>query len=120
MEDAEFEVQYYNLILAPDCETNAFGTPNVKEHALLMKSVKDAQTCRERVLDCFETASLPILSERQTKDALHVVMVGGGPTGVKLAAVLFELVQEHLLVIYPHFKGIVAISVHDVADRVLG
>jgi NADH:ubiquinone reductase (non-electrogenic) len=51
---------------------------------------------------------------------LHFVIVGGGPTGVELAAERDELVTEHLLAIYPHFKGLPTISVYDVADRVLG
>lgn len=120
METSEFEVQYDKLILAPGCETNTFGTPGVKEYALFMKSVKDARTLRERVLDCFEEASLPTLSEQQRKDVLHFVIVGGGPTGVELAAELDDLVQGHLYAIYPHLKGLAAVSVFDVADRVLG
>jgi NADH dehydrogenase FAD-containing subunit len=58
----EFDVQYDTLILAPGCDTNTFDTPGVKEHALFMKNVKDASTFRERILDCFEEASLPTLS----------------------------------------------------------
>ncbi|KAG0651188.1 putative NADH dehydrogenase [Hyphodiscus hymeniophilus] len=115
-----FEVQYDKLILAPGCETNTFGTPGVKEHALFMKSVKDARTLRERLLDCFEEASLPTLSDQQRKDILHFAIVGGGPTGVELAAELDELVQQHLLAVYPHLKGLPTISVYDVADRLLG
>jgi NADH:ubiquinone reductase (non-electrogenic) len=116
----DFEVSYDKLILAPGCEVNTFGTPGVREHALFMKSVKDARTFRERVLDCFEEASLPTVSDKQRRDILHFVIVGGGPTGVELADELDELVQGHLLTVYPHLKDLVTISVYDVADRVLG
>jgi NADH:ubiquinone reductase (non-electrogenic) len=116
----EFNIRYDKLILSPGCETNTFGTPGVKEHALFMKSVKDASTFRERALDCFEEASLPNLSDKEKKDILHFVIVGGGPTGVELAAEVDELVENHLSAIYPHVKSLVTISVYDVADRVLG
>jgi NADH:ubiquinone reductase (non-electrogenic) len=116
----EFNIRYDKLILSPGCETNTFGTPGVKEHALFMKSVKDASTFRERVLDCFEEASLPTLSDEEKKDILHFVIVGGGPTGVELAAEVDELVENHLSAIYPHVKSLVTISIYDVADRVLG
>lgn len=119
-ESGEFDVRYDTLILAPGCETNTFGTPGVKEHALFMKSVKDAATFRERILDCFEEASLPTLSAKQRKDILHFVIIGGGPTGVELAAEVDELVHSHLWSIYPHLRGQSTISIYDVADRVLG
>lgn len=116
----EFVVEYDKLVLAVGCEVNTFGTPGVAENALFMKTVKDARTLRERILDCFEEASLPNLTPTQRKEILHFVIVGAGPTGVELAAEIDELVQDHLLAVYPHLKGDVTISLYDVADRVLG
>ena len=119
-EEGEFELGYNKLILAPGSETNTFGTPGVLDHCLTMKSVQDAMKLRERILDCFELASLPIYSEARKKEILHFIIVGGGPTGVELAAEIDELVHDHLLGIYPDLKGMVTISVYDVADRMLG
>ena len=121
-EDGEegFELGYEKLILAPGSETNTFGTPGVLEHCLTMKSVQDAMKLRERILDCFELASLPVCSEERRKQLLHFVIVGGGPTGVELAAEVDELVHGHLLRIYPDLEDCVTISVYDVADRMLG
>ena len=119
-EEGEFELGYEKLILAPGSETNTFGTPGVLDHCLTMKSVRDAMKLRERILDCFELASLPIYSEARKKELLHFIIVGGGPTGAELAAEIDELVHDHLLGIYPDLKGMVTISVYDVADRMLG
>ncbi|KAE9381881.1 hypothetical protein N431DRAFT_393548 [Stipitochalara longipes BDJ] len=119
-EEGEFELGYEKLILAPGSETNTFDTPGVLEHCLTMKSVQDAMKLRERVLDCFELASLPICNEERKRQLLHFVIVGSGPTGVELAAEVDELVHGHLLRIYPDLEGRVTISVYDVADRMLG
>jgi NADH:ubiquinone reductase (non-electrogenic) len=84
----EFEVKYDKLILAPGSSINTFCTPGVEEHCYTLKTVADARRLRERVLDCFELASLPSLSSAQKQSILHFVIIGGGPTGVELAAEL--------------------------------
>jgi NADH:ubiquinone reductase (non-electrogenic) len=116
----DFDVSYDTLVLAPGCETNTFGTPGVLEHCYTMKSVKDAQKLRERMLDCFELASLPTCSEKQKRDLLHFVIVGGGPTGVELAAEMDELIHGHLSRLYHDLASFVTISVYDIAERLLG
>jgi NADH:ubiquinone reductase (non-electrogenic) len=118
--DGEFELYYDKLILAPGSETNTFNTPGVLEHCLTMKSVQDAMSLRERILDCFELASLPIHNEARKKELLHFIIIGSGPTGVELAAEVDELIHGHLLRIYPEMEGKVTISVYDVAERMLG
>ena len=90
------------------------------EHCLAMKSTHDAMLLRERIIDCFELASLPLYPELRKREILHFIIIGGRPTGVELAAEICELVHEHLLKLYPHLEGMVKVSVHDVADRMLG
>ncbi|TEY81150.1 hypothetical protein BOTCAL_0034g00140 [Botryotinia calthae] len=119
-DEAHFDVKYDKLILASGCETNTFGTPGVKEFALFMKTVPDARRLREGILDCLERASLPTISEQEKRDMLHFAIVGGGPTGIELAAEIDELIQEHLGAVYPRLKGLCTISIYDVADRLLG
>ncbi|CZT05442.1 related to mitochondrial cytosolically directed NADH dehydrogenase [Rhynchosporium agropyri] len=118
--DGTFDVHFDQLVIAPGSEVNTFDTPGVGEHCLFMKSVSDAITLREKVLDSFELASLPLYTESQKKSILHFIIVGGGPTGVELAAELDELIHGHLLSIYPECRDLVSVSVYDVADRMLG
>ncbi|KAH6691230.1 pyridine nucleotide-disulfide oxidoreductase-like protein [Leptodontidium sp. MPI-SDFR-AT-0119] len=92
----------------------------VEQHGHFMKSVSDAMSVREKILDCFELASLPHYSTSQKRTLLHFIIVGGGPTGVELAAELDELIHGHLLSIYPECRDLVSVSVYDVADRMLG
>lgn len=115
-----FEVRYDMLVMAPGSETNTFGTPGVEEYCYTMKSMKDAMKLRERILDCLELASLPTLSKAQKRDLLHFAIVGGGPTGVELAAEIDELVTGHLAKVYKEVGHLVTVSVYDIADRMLG
>lgn len=119
-ETSTFTVPYDKLVLAPGCTTNTFNTPGVAEHALFMKTVSDAQALRKRILDLFEIASLPTSSEAYQREILHIVLVGGGPTGIELAAEIDELIQDHLYGIYPSLKGKATLAVHDVAPAILG
>ncbi|KAH8591210.1 pyridine nucleotide-disulfide oxidoreductase-domain-containing protein [Bisporella sp. PMI_857] len=115
----DFELDYDIIAIAPGCTNQTFGTPGVAEHALFVRNVKDAQRVAARVQDCFEKASIPGLSEQQQRDLLHFVIVGAGPTGVEVSSELSDLFDEGYAQLYPHLKGLVTITVHDVADKVL-
>ena len=60
---------------------NTFDIPGVDEYALFVKNVNDAVVLRRAISDRLERANLPHLSEEERKRLLHVVVVGGGPTG---------------------------------------
>lgn len=89
------------------------------ENALFLRNVKDARAVTSRVQDCFEKASIPGLSEQNQRDLLHFVIVGAGPTGVEVSSELSDLFAGGYAKLYPHLKGKVSITVHDVADHVL-
>ncbi|KAL8214185.1 hypothetical protein R6Q57_003634, partial [Mikania cordata] len=46
---------------------NTFNTPGVEENCHYLKEVEDAQKIRRTVIDCFEKASLPTLSDVERK-----------------------------------------------------
>lgn len=84
-----------------------------------MQEVEDAQKIRRTVIDCFEKAVLPGLSEEERRINLHFVIVGGGPTGVEFAAELHDFVQEDLVNLYPSVKDMVKITVIQSGDHIL-
>jgi NADH:ubiquinone reductase (non-electrogenic) len=72
------------------------GIPGVREHALFLKEVKDAQAIRQRIMDCCETATFPDQTQEEIKRLLHMVVVGGGPTGVEFAGELQDFFLDDL------------------------
>lgn len=85
----------------------------------LLQEIEDAQKIRKTVIDCFEKASLPSISEEEKKRILHFVVVGGGPTGVEFAAELHDFVIEDLAKLYPNLKSYVTITLLEAGDHIL-
>lgn len=79
----------------------------------------DAQRIRRGVIDCFEKAVLPGLTEEQRRTKLHFVIVGGGPTGVEFGAELHDFIQEDIIPIYPTVKNLVKITLIQSGDHIL-
>ncbi|KAG6416912.1 hypothetical protein SASPL_124353 [Salvia splendens] len=115
----EFSLEYDYLVVAVGAQVNTFNTPGVAENCYFLKEVEDAQSIRRAVIDCFEKAVLPELTEEERRINLHFVIVGGGPTGVEFAAELHDFVHEDLVKIYPSVKDLVAISLIQSGDHIL-
>lgn len=116
---AMFDVPYDKLVVAVGAYTQTFGIEGVKEHASFLRDVGDARRIRMKVLQNFERAALPTTTNAERKKLLHFAIVGGGPTGIEFAAELHDLVSEDLARTYPELAGDVAITVYDVAPKVL-
>ncbi|KAF3443830.1 hypothetical protein FNV43_RR13520 [Rhamnella rubrinervis] len=115
----EFSIDYDYLIIAMGAKSNTFNTPGVEEHAHFLKAVEDALRIRQSVIDCFERASLPSVSEEERRRILHFVIVGGGPTGVEFAAELHDFVTQDLAKLYPSVKGYAKITLLEAGDHIL-
>lgn len=90
-----------------------------KSESCIIQEVEDAQKIRRTVIDCFEKAVLPGLSEEERRTDLHFVIVGGGPTGVEFAAELHDFIHEDLVQLYPSVKDLVKITVIQSGDHIL-
>lgn len=115
----DFCLEYDYLVVAIGAQVNTFNTPGVKEHCHFLKEVEDAQRIRRTVIDCFEQAVLPDLSEEEKRKTLHFVIVGGGPTGVEFAAELHDHIVEDLVRLYPGVQDLVKITVVQSGDHIL-
>ncbi|KAK8629418.1 hypothetical protein V6N13_078259 [Hibiscus sabdariffa] len=117
--EEEFAVDYDYLIIAVGAQVNTFNTPGVMENCHFLKEIDDAQKIRKNVIDSFEKASLPSLSDEERKKILHFVIVGGGPTGVEFAAELHDFVNEDVVKLYPKVKDLVKITLLEATDHIL-
>ena len=99
--EACFKVPYDVLLLTVGCVNNTFGIAGVAEHTNFFKSVEDAARLRLRVYECFERAALPQTTPEERRRLLSFVIVGGGPTGVEVAAELHDLINDDLAKLYP-------------------
>lgn len=68
---------------------------------MFLKEVWDAQKIRTRLMDCIETAGFPGQTQEEIERLLHMIVVGGGPTGVEYAAELHDFLVEDLTTWYP-------------------
>lgn len=106
---------YDKLVIAVGSVSSTHGVPGL-EHCFQLKTVADAQAIRRRILDNFETASLPSTSEEERKQLLSFVVCGGGPTGVETAAEIFDLCQEDIINYFPRICRR-EVSIHVIQSR---
>jgi NADH:ubiquinone reductase (H+-translocating) len=77
---------YDTLVLAIGSLTNDFGTPGAAEHSIRLDSPEAARRFNERLINaCIRAQTVPAGSG---EGRLTVTIVGGGATGVELAAEL--------------------------------
>src|SRR2546423_3436043 len=88
------------LVIAVGSVTDYYGVPGAREHSMPFKTIVDAMTLRARVVELFEMAE-QAQSDEQRRRLLSFAIVGGGVTGVEVAAELIEMARETLLPRYP-------------------
>lgn len=82
---------YYDyLIFATGVKTNYFGSENLKQNAISMKTLDDALEMRNKLLRQMEQASI-IEDPDELRKLLTIVIAGGGPTGVELSGMFAEM-----------------------------
>ncbi|KAG2361041.1 NDE1, mitochondrial external NADH dehydrogenase [Suillus spraguei] len=118
--DNAFNLRYDKLVIAVGAYSQTFNVPGVKEHAHFLKDVRDARAIRTRIIDCFEQANQPVLSDVQRRNLLNFCIVGGGPTGVEFSAELHDLLHAEIEKHYPSLARMAKITLYDVAPNILG
>lgn len=119
MDECCFKMDYDILVLGVGSVNNTFGIKGVQEHTFFFKSITDANKLRRQVSECFERAALPNTSDQEKKQLLSFLIVGGGPTGVEVAAELQDMVEADLVKVYPDLIKDVRIAVIELQDHVL-
>jgi NADH dehydrogenase len=80
------ELAYDTLVIAVGSQTNDFGTPGAAEHTIKLDSPQAAKRFNDRLINaCIRAQTVP---RSAGSGRLTVAIVGGGATGVELAAEL--------------------------------
>jgi len=117
---ADGELPFDHLVIALGSVTNDYGIPGVRENALAVKWLSDAEALKRHVLDIFESAATETDIARR-REQLTFIIVGAGPVGVELASSLRDLMDHTLRRIYPSIDFYSDVTIHllDSADRVI-
>lgn len=86
-------IHYDYLVIALGSETNFFGLKNIEKYSFTMKTLADAISLRNRLIDMLEQAENeknPKIKER----LLTFVIVGGGFAGVETAGEINDFLHE--------------------------
>ncbi len=94
------EFDYDVGVIATGADTNFFGNQQLTDHALPMKSTTQALHLRYKLLENFEKA-LNATNEKELKQLMNIVIVGGGPTGVELSGAIADMKRFVLPKDYP-------------------
>ncbi|HEY8569093.1 NAD(P)/FAD-dependent oxidoreductase [Microbulbifer sp.] len=82
------ELEYDYLVIALGSQSNDFNTPGVRDNCQFLDSAEQAQKFHNKLLDRF------LQLENRVRDTVAIAIVGGGATGVELAAELVDAVHE--------------------------
>jgi NADH:ubiquinone reductase (H+-translocating) len=85
-------IPYDTLVLAIGSQSNDFGTPGAKEHAISLDTPEDADRFRQRLVNAFIRAHAQDGPVRPGQ--LHVAIIGAGATGTELAAELHRTARQ--------------------------
>lgn len=115
----EFDLDYDILVISVGEVTNTYGIDGVNEHAYFLREVADARKIRIKVIDCFENASLPYITDEERRSFLRFVVCGGGPTGVEFAAELHDFIEEDVAKKYPGLGNDIEVILIEAGEKLL-
>ena len=84
--------RYDTLVLAVGSQSNDFGTPGVREHAMRLETPVDASRFHRRLVNACIRAHAQAHSLHP--EQLQVAIIGAGATGVELAAELHRTTRQ--------------------------
>ncbi|HTM57562.1 MAG TPA: FAD-dependent oxidoreductase [Candidatus Udaeobacter sp.] len=115
----ELVESYDVLVIGVGSVTNYYGVPGAEANTRPFKTVVDAMTLRARVVELFEMAEQAVTPE-QRRRLLSFAIVGGGVTGVEVAAEMMDMARDTLMPRYPSLEvSDLSITVIEGGDRIV-
>ena len=87
---ARHRIRYDYLVLAVGSVSNDFGTPGVREHCIFLDDRTQADRFRQRLLNHCLRVSRAMSIDPSVQAYVNIAIIGGGATGVELAAELYN------------------------------
>ena len=87
---AGHRIRYDWLVIAVGSITNDFGTPGVEQHCMCLDDRASADRFRSRLLNHCLRVSRAMSVNPDADEQVRIAIVGGGATGVELAAELYN------------------------------
>ena len=87
------DIPYDHLLIAVGSSTDLSSLPGVAEHAFPLQTLGDALFLRNHLIGILERAEVEV-DPQEKADLLTFVVVGGGYTGVEVAAEINDFVRE--------------------------
>ena len=111
-------IGYEALVIAVGSTANYFGVPGAAEHTIALNATEDAERFRLTLLRLLTLASL---RQPGAKPGVDIVIIGGGATGVELAAELREASAAYTTYDFPSLdpRRDVRITLLEGAPRIL-
>ncbi|RDA94509.1 hypothetical protein CP533_2719 [Ophiocordyceps camponoti-saundersi (nom. inval.)] len=116
---SETEIPYDMLVIGVGAENATFGIPGVRENSCFLKEIGDAQQIRKKIMDCVETAAFKGQSPEEVDRLMHMVVVGGGPTGVEFAGELRDFFEEDIKKLVPEISPRFKVTLIEALPNVL-
>lgn len=114
-----YSLSYDKLVIGVGALSNTFNIPGVKENAFFLKELADARSIRNKIIANFELATQPLSNAEDQERLLHIVIVGGGPTGVEFGAELYDFLKEDVSRFYSNLRNKVKVTLIE-ANKILG
>lgn len=118
--DETFDVPYDVLAISVGAAVSDYGVSGAARFALPLATVEDGQAMRRAILASFAAADLPGLALAEVERRLRFVVVGGGPTGVEVAAEIQDLLSGELRRAYPALAPVARVILVEASTRLLG
>ena len=115
----ERSIDFSKLVIAVGSSANYFGVPGAIEHTISLNATEDAERFRQKLLRLLSIADQAKGAGRDAQ--VDIVIIGGGATGVELAAELREASAAYASYGFEHLEALrdVHITLLEGAARIL-
>lgn len=118
-----FELEYDKLVIGVGVKTNTFGIPGIQHgegNVFFLKHLAHARAIRTNIIDSFEKAAIPTVTDNERRRLLSFLVVGGGPTSCEFSAELHDFVKHDVTRLYPDLLKHVKITLVEAGPALLG